>query len=725
MAWELHDARSAFPEFAGDWDRLNRELFAGHPFFDSRFVGPLLKHFSTGIERLCIYRNEGRVAGALILQPQGKGRWTSFRPSQAQVTSVLIDDATRLSELFSVLPGFAWTIELIAIDPRYSPRFSNPQQGALVSVQAYTIGIHGGLEFEDYWSKRSRNLRANLRRYFNRLNQEFESFRLTRLTDPEEMNAGISRFGTIESAGWKGKAGTAISPDNAQGAFYADVLRAFAASGAATVYELQVGDKQAASRLMIDNGQLSIILKTTYDEDMSRIAPGRIQLNRVIEDRLRNHPEQMIEFYTNATRDQKEWATFGSAILNIQTFRNPFFSSTFSSLKALRNSLSSVRIQPPPPEELQIGVCTDIGSLRATSLNVSGLAKESPLEASLDWFELLQRTVFVADPGIRYYYAATEKQVSALLPLRVSRHNGVKKIEAVSNFYTSLYSPLKSDDSDSTALKHLLARAEADHPDTHVMRFSPMDPDSPLFHELFDHLLSIGWIPFRFFCFGNWYLRVEKDWEDYLKHRSANLRSRIKRKTRRFAAEGGLLEVVADTKQLDQAIAAFQEVYSASWKIPEPYTEFVPSLIRHLASTGQLRLGIARFHGKPIAAQLWILTGTKASIYKVAYHEAFAIYSPGTVLTSHMLQHVIDRDKVAEVDFLIGDDDYKKMWMSDRRERWGIVAYNPRTFIGLVMVLKETVGHVVSCVRNRLRSCLFHGTLRSRTRYRKGRTPQT
>ena len=147
-------------------------------------------------------------------------------------------------------------------------------------------------------------------------------------------------------------------------------------------------------------------------------------------------------------------------------------------------------------------------------------------------------------------------------------------------------------------------------------------------------------------------------------------------------------------KSLEPAIAAFQEVYSASWKKPEPYPEFVPSLIRLLAAKGMLRLGIARLQGRPIAAQLWIAGQGKASIYKVAYHHAYASLSPGTVLTSYLLRHVIEQDRVREVDFLIGDDDYKKIWMSHRRERWGIVAFNPRTVIGCALLLKEVAGRM-------------------------------
>jgi len=36
------------------------------------------------------------------------------------------------------------------------------------------------------------------------------------------------RYGILESAGWKGKSGTSIHPENIQGAFYDEVLQSFA-----------------------------------------------------------------------------------------------------------------------------------------------------------------------------------------------------------------------------------------------------------------------------------------------------------------------------------------------------------------------------------------------------------------------------------------------------------------------------------------------------------------
>lgn len=693
--WEIYAAQTTFPRYIEDWDRLNGLLFDSHPFFDSRFVGALLDHFATGSEKLCLYRKNGLVSGALILQPLGWGRWASFRPGQAQITAVLLDDSNILQDLFKVLPGFVWTVELIAIDPRYSPDFLRPEVLSLVSAQAYTIGVHSGLRFVDYWSGRPKNLKANIRRYSNRLEKEFGSLALVKVTDPSEIESGVGRYGALESSGWKGAAGSAISADNQQGAFYSEVMRRFASDGQASIYEQRVANRLAASRLVIENEKMGVILKTTYDESLSHIAPGRIQLYRVIEDRLTNKPEQVIEFYTNATRDQTEWATFGCTIQNIQVFRNAFSTNYFAVLKRIQYYLRSSN--SPNYEKAKISDGITVGNASDLDMLTGGgrsreFGEPDTFEVSPEWFELLRNEVYQGDAGVKYYYVAESNELVTVLPLRFFKNGPIKIIEGLSNFYTSLYSPMQVQDSKRFILRHLLRDASREFGGAHVMRFSPMDPDSPIYSELLNELRAIGWIPFRFFCFGNWFLEVKDQWEGYLKKRSANLRSTIKRRNRDFCAVGGTLEVVTGSDQrerIELAIAAYQEVYSASWKIPEPYPEFVPSLIRHLAKTGELRLGIAFLQTRPIAAQIWICTKTKASIFKLAYDQAYAVHSPGSILTAHLLRHVIENDRVSEVDYLTGDDEYKRHWMSDRRERWGIIAYNPLTLVGLFLFFKE------------------------------------
>lgn len=714
VSWEFHPASTAFALHAADWDRLNDELYAGHPYFDSRFVGPLLEYFASGREQLCLYREHGVVRAALILLPRGAGRWANFRPAQAQITPLLVADARLLSDLLAALPGFAWSIEFHAVDPRYAPTFSCARAETIISNHASTIGIEAGLGFAAYWQQRPKNLRSNIRRYANRVVRDKEGAKLASLVAPDAMTKSVRRFGELESAGWKAAAGTAISIDNTQGRFYAKVLANFAATGQAEVCELLIGGQLAASRLLIGNAHMLVILKTTFDETLARFAPSRMLLFHMLERQLTEHPARTVEFYTNATRDQAEWATFSSLIQNVHLFRSEGAVVTYTVVKALQRRLGFMKrrhsLATEPVPAVEVCSCIYPETLAADAMACGDFVPRASIEDSLDWFGLLQRQVYPDDPNVRYYYIADRGRPTAILPMRMALQGGVRTLESLSNYYTSLYAPLLSNDSDPLALRYLLSAATRERGGAHVMRFAPMDPDSPGYVALLNELRAIGWIPLTFFCFGNWFLRVDGGWDDYLRKRSANLRSSIKRRNREFVAEGGTLEIVRGPEGLDEAIAAFNEVYSASWKKPEPYPNFVPSLIHLLAARGMLRLGIARLQGRPIAAQLWIGGQGKASIYKVAYHHAYAALSPGTVLTNYLLRHAIEEDKVDEVDFLIGDDDYKKIWMSHRRERWGIVAFNPGTVVGCTLLLKELAGRMTKTTGRQL------GAMLSRTR---------
>jgi len=276
------------------------------------------------------------------------------------------------------------------------------------------------------------------------------------------------------------------------------------------------------------------------------------------------------------------------------------------------------------------------------------------------------------------------------LPLLVGQ-----QLTGLSNYYSSLFAPMvwptpgaaAPDAASQTSLWQTFAQAMRAYPARWpVLRFDPLDTQSGFFTSFESALRQAGYQVGRYFCFGNWYLQVAgRSFVDYQNHLPSALRHSISRGQRRLSKQGTWridIQQQLDA-HLESAIRDFVAVYQKSWKGPEPNTEFIPALARMAAAQGWLRLGVLRLDGQAIAAQLWLVKGGKASIFKLAYVTGFERFSAGSVLTAALMQHVMEVDRVQEVDYLTGDDAYKRDWMSHRRERWGLVAFDRRTLAGL------------------------------------------
>lgn len=311
---------------------------------------------------------------------------------------------------------------------------------------------------------------------------------------------------------------------------------------------------------------------------------------------------------------------------------------------------------------------------------------------SRPWFQNLLSTSLNADH--RMYLFGVEEDVggvaSALLPMcyptGADKWYKPRALRSASNYYTSFFSVIQRQHStNSTKDIHLLIGALANQtPPWDTIDLHPMGLEGDQFEAIHHEFQRAGFSVQTYFCFGNWYLSVDgRSFQEYFDSLPSRLKNTIKKKSRLLAQTQQLkIKLVQDSADLTEAIADYERVYHSSWKQPEAHPLFIGGLMHTCAANGWLRLGIAYLDGQPAAAQLWIVHKNIASIYKLAYDEQFSNLSIGTVLTSHMMQYVIDVDGVTEVDYLTGDDLYKQDWMSHRRERWGIMAFNLHTVIG-------------------------------------------
>jgi len=339
MAWEQVELEELqLGRHRTDWDTLSQRYYQGHPFTDSRFVNGLLRHFGRGTERLFVHRrDDGTVDGMVLLEPRRFGVWRQFMPAQLQAGLLLIPNSTTVRQLFEALPTTGFTIEFLQQDPKYQS-LDGLDCAPDVRIQPHCTTMEVRLDgtFSDYWSARSRNLTKNIRRIQRRVQTQCTSAVVKEIRDRNEMAAAVQRYGLLESAGWKHAAGTALAPNNAQGRFYTEIMQQFAETGQATAFEFWIDRVLAASRLLVSGAGIQIILKTSYDEQLSQFAPGRLLLQDLLERSFAAKAPETIEFYTNATQDQLAWATHQRPISHVTYFRYGVLASAHDLYRRLR-----------------------------------------------------------------------------------------------------------------------------------------------------------------------------------------------------------------------------------------------------------------------------------------------------------------------------------------------------------------------------------------------------
>ncbi|MDT8383061.1 MAG: GNAT family N-acetyltransferase [Gammaproteobacteria bacterium] len=711
MTWVIENLELSLKDYCNVWDRLNRDINSSHPFYDSRFIDLLLKHYGAGDEKLCIHLDRSdSIDGLLIVKNRKPGVWSLFLPSQAQIAPILMKNPEDLNRLLPYLPGYAILLEMLNQDPDYSSAFNlGAESPVCMQKHATTIKVDIIGDFDNYWKSRSKNLQKNIKRYRNRIESE-GGCRIEVHTEKNQLMAALHRYGAIESAGWKGKVGTAIHADNTQGMFYLSLLQSFAEEKGAMVMELYIDDKLAASRLCINNDSILIILKTTFDEEYSAYAPGRVLLYYLLEMEFQVRRVNSVEFYTNATEDQIAWSTGQRSIEHISLFRSHFFLSLYKFLQNTRQisqknseKVNVVKGVSETTKQLVLREFNGFGQLTSNYQSLINNLEKKRFDLELDWFQLLSST------GLQEKYevllAGVENAdgciAEAVIPLMYQR--GKFKLEALGTFYTSQFRPFIRSTENKDPLVFLFSKLRTDPRRFSVMDIHPLPYDDEIYEVIVSSLRGAKWKTFRYFCFANWYFPVDgRSFEEYSQTLPSVLRNTIHRKGKRFKEKySGTFELYANDERLDKAISDYEVIYRSSWKVQEPFPDFIPGLIRCYAKKGQLRLALAYVNGEPAAAQIWIVSHGRAAIYKLAYDEKYFKLSVGTILTNFLMRHVIDVDRVKEVDYLNGDEAYKRDWMSCRREKWGIVAYNPSTIRGLVGIANENIRRALKFIIRR------------------------
>jgi hypothetical protein len=345
---------------------------------------------------------------------------------------------------------------------------------------------------------------------------------------------------------------------------------------------------------------------------------------------------------------------------------------------------------------------SDLTSLsRASGDALFNMALAEDFFVSLPWFRTLARHGSAAD-SIGLFYtsggdAGGRAGLIAQQPPCGMGGLGPRILRSLTNFYSCSFAPLLEERERPAAIAPLIESIMADRLNWDVVNLDSLDAEGAAFGALVDVFAKHRWPVQRYFHFGNWYESTAgMTSAQYFAARPGNLRSTLKRHAAKLKkTSSSCYRMFDSSSDIEEGIALYEQVYARSWKRSEPFPSFAAALMRETAALGCLRLGVLLIDDTPAAAQIWIVWHGKATIFKLAHDEKFTALSPGSLLTQHVMERVLDEGNIREVDFGRGDDPYKQLWLPKRRERWGIMAFNPRTVRGQLAALRHLGGAAV------------------------------
>lgn len=263
------------------------------------------------------------------------------------------------------------------------------------------------------------------------------------------------------------------------------------------------------------------------------------------------------------------------------------------------------------------------------------------------------------------------KLARAALPL-VRRGAGMRALTAP---YTTIYAPALPDSE--------WARFLGVHAHTYVtgsMQIDAVDLADASMAAFLESMPRSGLIAAQYQNFTNFYEPIG-EFEAYWNSRPSRLKATVRRKLAQAKSQQAQFRLYRNA--FAEAVEVYEEIYRRSWKDAEPHPRFIATMVDRLGRDGFVRMGLLSVGGTPVAAQIWLVCGGKATIFKLAHREDAVEYSPGTLLTHWMISTLTREEALSEIDFGRGADAYKRDWLRNSRTRTALIAGNWRHLAGL------------------------------------------
>ena len=314
-------------------------------------------------------------------------------------------------------------------------------------------------------------------------------------------------------------------------------------------------------------------------------------------------------------------------------------------------------------DRFQYRVFTDLAEIEPLSQDWERLLRESPCNrgfGSLEWYVTGCRVYPFLTP--RVVVAFDGDRVAGILPLVSNREDRTATF-APGGDYRDIVAPAGN----IALLAGLLACAASHRNGGDRILLSKLQADSNCLGAL-PILASLPGIDFRLRAIDSYhYVKLPETFDDYLATRSRVFRKSIRRAQRKM--EGGNLvvrELEPESFPPRELPEVFLSLVSARHKEESAFTgaqsrEFARCAFPLLFKKRDLR-AFAVIQDETITALDICMVGAKGlCTWNGGFLSEAATWSPGTLLTAFGVRRAIEM-KLAEYDFLEGEEPYKKSW---------------------------------------------------------------
>jgi CelD/BcsL family acetyltransferase involved in cellulose biosynthesis len=274
-----------FAALAEPWDALADG--GGTPFMRHGWLQAWWRAFGDGAElRVCTVWDGDELRAALPLQASGRRGLTALANVHSPDFRPLAADDAALEELAAaaVAASPAVILERMRAEDPAVGAFAGAGTGrlTLVDPQHVSPAVELTGDVKDFRKRSKPRWGAPLERFRRKMGRDHEA-EMVMVEPPRDLEAELREGYAVEASGWKGENGTAIISQPATEQFYTEMSRAAAARDELRLASIRLDGRLVAwDLLLLFDGRLHL-LKTGFDEEFRKLAPGLVLRLSVIE----------------------------------------------------------------------------------------------------------------------------------------------------------------------------------------------------------------------------------------------------------------------------------------------------------------------------------------------------------------------------------------------------------------------------------------------------------